>query len=189
MRFMKDKFEKFIAENREAFDILEPGPGVWNKIENQIRKKRSISWRQILQRAALVAVIFAASYVVNEMIHRYYNHNKDTATAAAGKGPVVPGLREAEAYYAGLVNQKMDELKPVMAKCPVLEQELKYDMTELDSVYSDLKNDLKDNMANQEVIEAIIENYRLKISILEDLLTEIKPREEECLSKTDSHAL
>ena len=83
----------------------------------------------------------------------------------------------------------MDELKPVMANCPALAEELNYDMTELDSVYTDLKKDLKDNMANQEVVEAIIENYRLKIRILEELLSEIKPHEDECLSKNDGYAL
>jgi 3-hydroxyacyl-CoA dehydrogenase len=62
-------------------------------------------------------------------------------------------------------------------------------MSELDSMYYDLKSDLKDNMANQEVIEAIIENYRLKITILEDILTEITPLNDECISKTNGNAL
>jgi 3-hydroxyacyl-CoA dehydrogenase len=44
-------------------------------------------------------------------------------------------------------------------------------------------------MANQEVIEAIIENYRLKITILEDILTEITPLNDECISKTNGNAL
>jgi hypothetical protein len=44
-------------------------------------------------------------------------------------------------------------------------------------------------MANQEVIEAIIENYRLRIRILEDLLTEIKPMKDECLSNSQEYAL
>jgi hypothetical protein len=101
----------------------------------------------------------------------------------------IPALKETEAYYAGLVNQKLDELKPIIASCPSLEEELNLDMSELDSVYTDLKNDLKDNMANQAVIEAIIDNYRLKIRILEDLLSEIGSREDECLTKTNQHAL
>jgi hypothetical protein len=62
-------------------------------------------------------------------------------------------------------------------------------MSELDSVYIDLKADLKDNMANQEVIEAIIENYRMKISILEDLLKQIDPEDDECVSKPVDYVL
>jgi len=185
---MEDKFEKFITENREAFEIHEPDPKIWNRIESNLRFNNKPGWKRILQRVAVVAVIFAASYVVNEMVHRY-THGELKADRAATKSNAVPGLQEAEAYYTNLLNQKMDELKPVMANCPALAEELNYDMSELDSVYTDLKKDLKDNMANQEVVEAIIENYRLKIRILEELLSEIKPHEDECLSKNDGYAL
>jgi hypothetical protein len=98
-------------------------------------------------------------------------------------------LKEAETYYTNIVNQKLDELKPIIANCPSLVEELNYDLSELDSVYLDLKRDLKDNMANQEVIEAIIENYRLKITILEDLLNEITLVGDECISNSNGYAL
>jgi hypothetical protein len=185
---MEDRFERFITENRDAFEFHEPDPKIWNRIESNLRFKRKANWKNILQRVAVVAVIFAASYVVNEMVHRY-THPEVKADQAAAKNNAAPGLKEAEAYYTSLLNQKMDELKPVMANCPALAEELNYDMSELDSVYTDLKKDLKDNIANQEVVEAIIENYRLKIRILEELLSEIKPHEDECLSKKDSYAL
>jgi hypothetical protein len=187
---MDDKFDKFIRDNREKFDVRDPDPGIWSRIEDNIRTKKRWGWQQILQRVAIVTAIFTASYVVNEFIHRYRNGDlRARHSPLAGKDSALPGLRETEAYYASLVNQKLDELKPIIANCPSLREELNFDMSELDSVYTDLKNDLKDNMANQEVIEAIIENYRLKIKILESLLTEIKPREDECLSKKDSYAL
>jgi hypothetical protein len=185
---MEDKFEKFIADNREAFEFHEPDPKIWKRIEGNLRFRIRPGWRHILQRVAVVAVIFTASYVVNEMIHRY-THGEQKAHHAATKSNAVPGLTEAEAYYTSLLNQKMDELKPVMANCPALAEELNYDMSGLDSVYIDLKKDLKDNMANEEVVEAIIENYRLKIRILEELLSEIKPHEDECLSKNEGYAL
>jgi len=185
---MEDKFEKFVAENREAFEFHDPDPQIWNRIESNLRFKNKPGWGKILQRVAVVAVIFAASYMVNEMVHRY-QQGEGKADRAAAKNNAIPGLTEAEAYYTNLLSQKMDELKPVMANCPALQEELNFDMSELDSVYIDLKKDLKDNMANQEVVEAIIENYRLKIRILEELLSEIKPNEDECLSKNDGYAL
>ena len=52
-----------------------------------------------------------------------------------------------------------------------------------------MKADLKDNVANQEVIEAIIENYRLRIAILEELLTELKPEDGMCVSKINHYEL
>jgi len=187
---MDDKLKEYIAAHREEFDSREPDPGIWEKIEADIRVRPGIKWRVILARAAAVVLIFAASYAVNEFIHR--SNSKSTGgdrSVASKKGNTIPGLSEAEAYYTSLVNQKLDELKPIMANCPSLREELNVDMSELDSVYVDLKADLKDNMANQEVIEAIIENYRLKIRILEDLLRDMEPVGDECISKNDTHAL
>jgi hypothetical protein len=187
---MDDRFEKFIRENHESFDFREPDPRIWKKIETDIRVKRKIDWLLIMKHAAVVVMIFAASYGVNEMIHRLNNKGYSAQKFnKSDKEKVIPGLNEAEAYYTNLVNQKLDELKPIIKNCPSLEKELNYDMSELDSVYYDLKSDLKDNMANQEVIEAIIDNYRLKINILEDILKEIAPLSDECDPKTEGYAL
>jgi len=186
---MDDRLEKFINENREGFDSREPDPRVWKKIEKNTGINKLNAWL-VMRRVAVVVLIFASSYAANEFIHRYRNNTTASESAIRGhRNMSGNGFRETEAYYAGLFNQKMDELKPVIANCPGLEEELNYDMSELDSIYADLKKDLKDNMANQEVIEAIIENYRLKISILEDLLTDINPEGDECLSKSEQYAL
>jgi hypothetical protein len=181
---MQDSFEKFVRNNRDGFDNLEPDKSVWNKLKKDLPRTHGFRWKVFLSRAALVALIFSASYFANEMVHRF--KSKSTSTAEKNE---IPGLSEAEAYYTSLVNQKLDELKPVIEKCPSLQEELNYDMSELDRVYTDLKKDLKDNMANQEVIEAIIENYRLKISILEDILGELSPTEEECIPNSEGYAL
>lgn len=172
---MKDRFEDFVRNNRDGFDNLEPDPSVWQKLKKDISHKQSFSWKMFLRRAAIVLLIFSASYAVNEMIHQMKNSNEKTARTK------IRGFKETEAYYTSLVNQKLNELKPVIENCPSLQEEINYDMSELDSVYADLKRDLKDNMANQEVIEAIIENYRLKVSILEDILSELSPEDEECI--------
>jgi hypothetical protein len=181
---MKDSFEKFVHENRSRFDNLEPDIAVWNKLKDRLPKSKSFSWSLFLRRAAIVIVIFTASYFANELIHRFNNDSSVLVNKNA-----IPGLSEAEAYYAGLVIQKMNELKPVIENCPSLQEELNYDLSELDSVYVELKRDLKDNMANQEVIEAIIENYRFKISILEDILSELTPLNEECIPNNEKYAL
>jgi hypothetical protein len=183
---MDDRFEKFISEHREKFNFREPDPRIWQKIKTNIRKEKGINWRLILTRAAAVLIIFAASYAVNEFIHRFRSQDFKTNSAKNQENAVL-GFKETEAYYTGLLNQKLDELKPIIANCPVIEKELEYDLSELDSIYYDLKNDLKDNIANQEVIEAIIENYKLKVNILEDILKEIDPQSEECISNLDDY--
>jgi hypothetical protein len=184
-----DRFEQFVRDHREEFDFRDPDSRIWDRVGSRIAKYKKYDWRLILKRAAVVALIFAASYGVNEWFHQVHSRNLAIRHAGTNMDSRIPGLKETEAYYSSLVNQKMDELKPIMANCPSLQQELNTDMSELDSVYADLKNDLKDNMANQEVIEAIIENYKLKINILENVLAEIKDHEHDCLPKKNGDAL
>ena len=47
-------------------------------------------------------------------------------------------------------------------------------MNELDSLSAQIIRDLDDNIASSEVIEALIGNYRLRIELLEDMLSLIK---------------
>ncbi len=65
----------------------------------------------------------------------------------------------------------------MLARYPEIQKELFTDISQLDSICSEIKKDLKDNVANQDVIEALIQNYRLKISLLEDMLEVLKENE------------
>jgi hypothetical protein len=104
---MEDRFEKFIRENREAFDFREPDPLLWEKMESGIRPRRVINWRIIISRAAVVLIIFAASYAVHEMID---NHGRILAGKKSqekhAKEIIIPELQEAELYYSGLIDEK-----------------------------------------------------------------------------------
>jgi hypothetical protein len=182
---MKDKLEKFILKNQEEFDFREPDPGLWNKIKHDIRPRKKIRFGYVLSRAAAVLLIFIISYMINRFMHEGFpkiSFGKDREVE-------IPELREAENYYTGLLNEKLDEIRPILSSCPSLEKELNYDLDQLDSLYGELKNDLKDNIANQEVIDAMIQNYRLRISILEEVLSEIKPDNDETDKKFDCYEL
>jgi len=156
---MKNRLEEFVRGHRQDFDTFEPSEALWGKIENKLDKGRKVKLRFYLSRAAAVAAIFALSF----MVQQYFLSGRN-------KMPEIPELKEAEMYYSGLINSKLQEIKPMLAEYPEIEHEMKSDLSELDSVYTGLKNDLKDNVANQEVIEAMIENYRMRIDILEEML-------------------
>ena len=108
-----------------------------------------------LSRAAAVAAIFIASFVVQ----RYWLGTGSTVNQASNDTEInIPELKEAEMYYTGMINEKMQEVKPLLKEYPSMKDELDTDFSELDSVYYSLKSDLKDNVANHEVIEAILED-------------------------------
>ena len=98
-------------------------------------------------------------------------------------------ILETEQYYSQIVSDRYKELKPFLVSNPGAEEMLSTDMEELDEVYEELKEDLKDNASNPEVIEAMILNYRVKLEILEDLLIQLKEKENQDYEKNESYSL
>jgi hypothetical protein len=165
----RDRLEQFITENRDQFDLYDPGERVWNGIERRVQKKhRHPDWKAIIWRAAAILVIFAASFLLQEYLHRneLLTGRKDKKI----RDVEIPELQEAEIYYTNMVDEKIEEIEPLLKNQPELNKGLKNDLAELDSIYAELQKDLIDNIANDEVVEAMIQNYRLKLQILEDLL-------------------
>jgi len=166
---MKDRLEEFIKENREEFDLYEPDEKLWAGIESEIRpgKSRQIGWKGIMWRAAAVLIIFATSFTLQEYLHI----RKDRlATGDENLYKEIPELKEAEIFYTGLLNEKISQIEPLISEHPELGESIDRDLSELDSIYGELQQDLRDNIANDEIVEAMIQNYILKIEILEDLL-------------------
>ncbi len=110
------------------------------------------------------------------------------ANANYSDDPHILQLKETEIYYNNLVNSLYKEAAPLLTNNPELKKELNTDMSHIDSICTDIKKDLKDNISNQEVVEALIQNYRIKIQILEDMLTVLKENENNP-EKKKSHEL
>jgi hypothetical protein len=164
---MKDRLEEFVRGHSQEFDIHEPDPALWGKIEKTITPKKINPWKYYISRAAIIIFLIGGSLIGQRM---WMKNGHNLAKKETEVELNIPELTEAEMYYTGMINEKMEEVKPLLLEHPSLQTELNTDMSELDSVYRSLKNDLKDDIANQEVIEAMIQNYRLRISILEDML-------------------
>jgi ABC-type cobalt transport system substrate-binding protein len=162
-----DRLEEYIRKNRDDLDIYKPSPVLWRRIKEDLNtgKKPARRWLSI---AATVAVIIGTSlifYQIGKMSER-----RDLLSASGSDGTARQQLKEAEAYYNNQINALYHEATPLLTANPELEQELNSDLLRIDSIYKDLREDLKDNIANQEVVEALIQNYMIRIKILEDML-------------------
>jgi len=174
---MMDKLEKFIIENRDDFNIYEPSEAVWNKIQKSTKtqKVKKLNWKTVLWRAAVVVIIFASAFMLSEWLH--LEEGAIGKKRRERKIEQIPQLAEAEAYYTSMVNDKLQEINIYFADNPEIKNEIQKDLSELDNMYEDLKKDLYDNIATQEIVEAMIQNYRLKLEILEDILSELTEQE------------
>lgn len=175
-----DNLEKYIRDNRGNFDIFEPSPELWNEVKKKTQPKvRQINYKKILWQAAAVAIIFSISFFIQEYLHQNKQQTNKIANNTAKTEKNVtsqkiveqyPDLIEAEAYYSTQVKQKFALVKQKTEHLPDLQNDIKADLNELDSTYNDLKKDLNDGIANEQIVDAMIQNYRLKLKILEDIL-------------------
>lgn len=190
---MSERFEKFVKDHREGFDILEPNAALWGKIESRLDKNRKRSF-SILWKAAAVAIVFGFSFWAQMQLEdtpqvaTSINISKDSSSgfaqiAESNQNPVteteknentlLPEFAETEKYYSRRVSSTMKELKVYLVKYPDVAHDMKKDLAELDSVYHALKRDLGDNVAQEEILSAMIQNYRMKLQILEDIKNEL----------------
>ena len=170
-----DKLEKYILDHREQFDDQEPDPALWEKVNTRKAPVIRINWKDIAWKAAAVVVIFVASYY----FHDYMASRKQFSGGRISKNaelnsPIVKELIEAEAYYTSQINMRKEEVFRLTASNPEVRHEIDDEMIDLDRAYNELKEDLKDNADNEEVIEAMIQNYRIKLDILEEMLRRLK---------------
>ena len=142
-------------------------------------KRRSMNWLRV---AAALAIIFAG------FTAGIYFLSGGRTQQDLYSSELYQEIRETEDYYSQLVSERYKEVETYLASDPAAKEMLDADMEELDQVYEELKEDLKDNASNPEVIEAMILNYRVKLEILEDLLDQLKAKENQN-EEDDSHAL
>ena len=55
-----------------------------------------------------------------------------------------------------------------------MKEEVEMDLNELEEMYNVLKTDLRENISNKMVIEAMIENNRFRLKLVDDVLDQIK---------------
>lgn len=164
-----DRLESFVNNNRHEFDQLEPSDEVWNAISKRLDEKNKTGKNKFvwLRIAASVVVILAIPAMF------YFFENTEQSANSIQANPEVEELIEAEAYYAQQVSGKLAEIQKCYKVYPELKMEVEDDLTELETMYQSLKSDLQDNVSNKEVIEAMIENNRNRMKLVEDILEQI----------------
>lgn len=169
---MKDKLEEFIHNNYEAFNDLEPNPELWQGINTRNAKIKQLNWIGIAWKVAAAIVIFIASYFFFEFMNRENDAGLYAETLETTEELQV--LVDAQAYYTAQIKPVEKQVFQLAGNHPELLYDISLEIKELDSLFVQLRNDLNENMSNEEIIEAMIQNYRTKLMILEETLFQLQ---------------
>jgi hypothetical protein len=173
-----DKLESYIRQQRDAFDVATPGPPAWEgRNASQAAPIRRFRIPAPLWQAAAAVLIFAMAWVGNDLYRgRQQREAFRVALEQSNTDAMPKELQKAAEYYDKQIETKKEELFHLASNAPDVRNDVNLELEELDKAFGELKSDLKDNADNQEVIEAMISNYRLKLQILEDMLRMLNDR-------------
>ncbi len=194
---MSNRLENFIRDNREQFDLDEPNPQVWKKVEQQLSpatKKGKVSAMVILRWSAAAAIIILAGLGTYSLLNKKDATGSVATTGQPNKAAATPGddiLNEINPTYAKevyhftqLIELKQSELKELEKENPGLYKQFITDITKLDSSYNALKKELPANPNREQLLAAMIQNLRLQTELLNQQLQIIQQINQ---SKQKSH--
>ncbi len=170
----RDPLEDFIRDNRDAFDTEYPGLGIWNQIERQLpaqpkglqRRLQAPIWRVA---AAVVLLLFAGGIIGRQLGMQAMEEQQ-----AAVIQQLAPDFPELERYYEQEIRQRYAQLTHYEAT-PNIEQDLQAIDREMDKLRKDLLAAPVEERAF--IVENLINSYRLKLQILERILTRLRAAE------------
>ena len=155
---MKDRLEEFVKENREGFDSEVPRNDLWNNIESELEKKGTHFDSSWLWKVA--ALVFLASTIA--LLFKGNIVDEDFPETQLSSNGYNSELVEVESYYTQLISDKKREIQTFEIDDP----ELLNDINGLDSMYMELKENLKVNQKDGRLISAMIMNLQLRVDIL-----------------------
>jgi len=164
------KLEEYINKNREAFEVYDAHyEHIWEDVSKALDKHShaprgslAVLWKIA---ASIVLLVGLAFLIFSAGSNRSLLKGRGYLTAASVE------MADAEAYYTNLIDDKITRINQLSGETDHILQE---QLLILDKDYAEMKNDLRDDADGEEVVNAMIEYYRLKLSLLENILRELE---------------
>lgn len=176
----KDRLERFVRDNREDFDRLEPDAGLWARISGQlgeevpgeitaepilkpVQRGRTLSffdWRI----AASVVFFLAMGYLL--YLNNEYGVTRDPQVALNA-----PAYAREFTEYNQAIDVKRNELIRLTSSNPDLYREFATDLDRLEKNYGRLRSELPQAPNHEALVQAMIQNLQLQIDLLNQQLT------------------
>ncbi len=162
--------ETFIEDNRADFDTEIPNLKIWAHIDKTINQpaERRLVLRGWFFRAAAAAVLF----VVGGTVGFFINENRKEVVVEKEIEQIAPDFQKTEKFYNQQVQAKLTQLASYKNADPSVLTDLK----QIDEVQEELKAELETapSSTREAIVRQMIENYKIKIGILERVLENIE---------------
>ncbi len=184
----KDYIDDLIHQNMEELNDNEPMEGHFarfeEKLNKQHKKKRKITLNVVWKVAAAIVFVLLASN--QAFIYFSPNNQGMIPSKNTNKAMTLASLsteyQEVEFYYTSAINTGIEQWEKLNAEGFISEEEqtlMKEELVEFETLYKNLQTDLQTNPNDERVINAMLEYYQAKLSVINiivDKLEEVQQR-------------
>jgi len=185
-----DPLEQFIRSNRADLDHAVPDLRVWSGIEQSIpapkssAKIRQLPWQHSIVRIAASITLLLAGVGLG----LFYARSTANAENGMKMSEVSTEYAELEQYYQRDIAGKQVKLASYTGSQPAEVQE---DMVQLDDIMAELQKELAGIPPGnrEQVVRAMIANYKAKVSILKRVLDHLEESKSESNNNRKKHEI
>ncbi len=179
----QDQWKSLVDDHKTEFDSRAP-KDLWKNIEGQLEQAEAKISKPVFtlwntyKYAALFIIALGVGYLamymhfssstVNTLAHSGTEEKKEKSEESIPDYMVE--LAEVETYYSVEIDSRLDELKN-LGDDDVISEELNLLREEFDA----LKAEMGDQINDERIVRAMINNYRLRLELLKEILIEIRP--------------
>ncbi len=161
--------QEFIEQNRNFFDNEEPSENHFSRFEKRLQNKKRVSFFEsnfFLKLAATIILLLSLGiFTYKILIFKEISEVNE----------IIAEYSEAEMYYQQNLNSKWSEFQKLQCQNLSADKEkVKKELFVLNKEYEILQKELLQTPNNQEVIGAMVKNYKLRIELIDNFIQQIK---------------
>lgn len=178
----KDYIEEIILKNLEGLNDSEPLEGHFDRFEAKLKlqnKKKKVSFTMVWKVAA--AVVFVLLAVNQAAIYMSPDNNGNIFTmfgnSSVTLATVSPEYQEVEFYYTNAINVGLNQWETLNNEgfISVEEQQMMdAELIEFEDRFKNLQQDLAANPNDERVINAMLEYYQAKLSVINMIVNKLE---------------
>jgi len=160
-----DPLEQFIRDNKEELKHkLENKDALWDAINKDITPRK----QAVVKRLGWQKWAIAASFLLAVGVGMLWLNNGSTDSNMVAEKPLE--ILEIDAHYQKLINARVMQVKNSTSLSQQQKTEIIKYLQNLENESLELEKELEININNVQIIQAIINNYRERLDIMEKLL-------------------
>lgn len=158
--------KEFIQKHKDEFEGEKPSSDLWSKIEKELPEtqvRRMVPASRLWQMAAGLTAVFVLAFFALQ-----YDSTTNIAEVTPQSEDEITNVDQLEQFYAVQVQNKMEALSVYQ-----VDEELLQEVQFLKEEFELLKEEAGLGVNQEDILDEMIDNYRLRVNILEDIMKEM----------------